>query len=370
MIRTWRFEDVKAQCLHGNVHLLPGTSGSGRLTRSREARCLAIAAAGIRTVQDIIINSTDGSSAHSGRGWDLADVDTAIAFYPGVTRADYESILASIPDEWKLTLQEGPASLWTQGDIISNQRGRPVLRITRPPTHLRPGQADVLTWRGATAALVETGDTVTIHHANASLTDRLTTRISELPVSTEEEYEALTAPGNESHPRAIDLAEAQRLSLHAVGIRGHGLAEDTQKLGYVRPCTVRMPRLASLGSATTGRLYKLKCAQAWQPMRTIDARQPRAHYYPWIQRHPPALQQRIVAQWVDQTSAGWLPGRALDLLPQKATLRLLHGPREDRPRMAVLPPMREGPRPRAVRTSTARDGASRVPHVPDRGRCR
>ena len=100
--------------------------------------------------------------------------------------------------------------------------------------------------------------------------------------------------------------------LQAVGIRGQGLAEDTQKIGYVRPCTTRMPRLAALGSATAARLYALKSAQEWQPMRTIDARQTGSHYLPWIQRHPPALQQRIVARWIDLTRASYLPGRALD----------------------------------------------------------
>ena len=74
-----------------------------------------------------------------------------------------------------------------------------------------------------------------------------------------------------------------------------------------------MPRLMALGSAKTSRLYNLKSAQAWKPMRTIDATLARPHYYPWIQRHPPALQQKIVARWVDLTSASWLPGSALDL---------------------------------------------------------
>ena len=134
-----------------------------------------------------------------------------------------------------------------------------------------------------------------MYHNASGLTGLLTTRLSELPVSTCEEYETLQEPGDISHPRAIDFAEAEHLLLQAVGIRGQASAEDTQKLGYPRPCTVRMPRLTALGSATTSRLYELKSAQVWRPMRTIDARHARPHYYPWLQRHPPALQQKIVA---------------------------------------------------------------------------
>ncbi|MGB1142514.1 MAG: hypothetical protein ACPG1A_16560, partial [Halioglobus sp.] len=317
--RYWRFEDVLQQPLHGNVHLVPGAPTAGRLTRAAEARGLAMASCGLRTMADMVVHEmvAGGAGAAPAAEWKIMETEDAMIVHEGLSQADYEAIVASIPEEWKFALRQGERTTWYEGDVITNAKARPVLRVTLPPQRLRPGRADVLEWRGATSRLVETGESVQIHHANNTLSERVVTRHVPLPVDTEEDMERLTAPENALHPQAIALAEAMRLRLQAVGTRGQRAAEDTQKIGYVRPCTVRMPRLAALGSATTARLYSLKSAQVWQPMRTIDARQARAHYLPWIQPHPPALQQRIVAKWVDITRASYLPGRALDLYKRR-----------------------------------------------------
>ena len=68
----------------------------------------------------------------------------------------------------------------------------------------------------------------------------------------------------------------------------------------------------ALGSATTSTLTNLAAATAWRPFRTIDATNPRAHYYPWLRRLRPATQRRVVKRWVDTTQAAWLPGQARD----------------------------------------------------------
>tara|TARA_B110001450_G_scaffold178817_1_gene167056 strand:- start:229 stop:2817 length:2589 start_codon:yes stop_codon:yes gene_type:complete len=323
--RLWRFEEVRSQPLHGNVHLVPHTELSGRLTRVKEARCLRMARHGMRIVSDMLCNTTDGSSESSPHGWEFMSPDDA-NIATGISQQDYETLRAAIPVEWERVIERGREDLWVEGDILTNPRGQLVVRVVTPPTRLLPGTVEQLQWQGATSRLVPTGLCYQMPHGNSVLTLRIPTRPTELPVSTEEEYEMLTAPENAAHPRAIGLAEAQHLSVQAVAIRGQGAAEDTQRLGYVRPCTVRMPRLMALGSAKTGKLYNLKSAQVWKPMRTIDATLARPHYYRWIQPHPAALQQKIVARWVDLTSASWLPGNALDLYRRRLHSGFLMGP--------------------------------------------
>ena len=46
----------------------------------------------------------------------------------------------------------------------------------------------------------------------------------------------------------------------------------------------------------------------------------------WLQRHPPALQQKTVARWVDLTSPQWLPGRVLDLYRRRLHSGFAMGP--------------------------------------------
>ena len=52
--RAWTCEEVCMQSLHGNVHLEPGPDWSGRLTTAAEKRSVRWAAAGIRTVGDLL----------------------------------------------------------------------------------------------------------------------------------------------------------------------------------------------------------------------------------------------------------------------------------------------------------------------------
>ena len=64
----WRFDEVKSQPLHGNVHLVPSSPLSGRLNRETEARCLKVAKLGVRTVLDLLINETDGAGPDTDTG--------------------------------------------------------------------------------------------------------------------------------------------------------------------------------------------------------------------------------------------------------------------------------------------------------------
>ena len=75
---------------------------------------------------------------------------------------------------------------------------------------------------------------------------------------------------------------------------------------------MRLARLVALASAKTKTLANLRASEVWQPIRTVDARQSRAVFYPWIERLRPPTQRLVVARWITQTQQAWLPGRARD----------------------------------------------------------
>ena len=98
MPRLWRFEEVFNQPLHGNVHLLPSSQLSGRLTRAKEARCLRMAGHELRFLSDMLWNTTNGSSQSSAHGWEFMSSDDA-NFATGISHRDYEALRAAIPVE-------------------------------------------------------------------------------------------------------------------------------------------------------------------------------------------------------------------------------------------------------------------------------
>ena len=84
--RLWRFDEVTSQPLHGNVHLVPSSPLSGRLSRATEARCLRIANLGVRTVLDLLINETDGAGPNADTGWGFMSYEDAHGRMPGVVQ--------------------------------------------------------------------------------------------------------------------------------------------------------------------------------------------------------------------------------------------------------------------------------------------
>ena len=160
-----------------------------------------------------------------------------------------------------------------------------------------------LDWQGSTEALVPSAAP-----PSAGSTRRLLhTRQRALPEVDEEKIAALRQ--DPLAPDARRQSEAEHLQLEALTPPGlpPGLGADTQNLAYVRPATVRMPRLMALGSATTAGLDNLAAAAEWQPFRTIDAREAGAHFYPWLARMRPATQRAVVNRWITHTQAWWLP---------------------------------------------------------------
>ena len=135
--RLWRFDEVFNQPLHGNVHLLPSSQLSGRLTRAKEARCLRMAGHGLRFLSDMLWNTTDGSSRSSAHGWEFMSSDDA-NLATGISHRDYEALRAAIPPEWERAIERGREDLWVEGDVLTNARGRLVGRVVTPPTRLTP----------------------------------------------------------------------------------------------------------------------------------------------------------------------------------------------------------------------------------------
>ena len=76
-------------------------------------------------------------------------------------------------------------------------------------------------------------------------------------------------------------------------------------------------RLVALGGAKTSSLANVAAAQVWEPIRTLDARETRAHFYPWIAHMRPKVQREVIARWMKQISSEWLPGRAIDVYQRR-----------------------------------------------------
>ena len=119
-----------------------------------------------------------------------------------------------------------------------------------------------------------------------------------------------------AHNAAV-LRDAMDLQTEALALPGHSGGEDSYTLGLVRPCTVHQTRLVALGGAKTSSLANVAAAQVWEPIRTLDARETRAHFYPWIAHMRPKVQREVIARWMKQISSEWLPGRAIDVYQRR-----------------------------------------------------
>ena len=241
----------------------------------------------------------------------------AIARRHGLPEDEVRELVSAFPDEWGELLSEhrpGLGGAVAAGDILTTLDGKHVSRVADTPNG-RPFVEESLDWQGSTEALVPSAAPPSADSARRLLH----TRRRALPEVDEEKIAALRQ--DPLAPDARRQSEAEHLQLEALTPPGlpPGLGADTQNLAYVRPATVRMPRLMALGSATTAGLDNLAAAAEWQPFRTIDAREAGAHFYPWLARMRPATQRAVVNRWITHTQAWWLPTKACDLY-----LRRLH----------------------------------------------
>lgn len=324
MAHTPTFDEILNMDIHGCVHLHPSSEWAGRQTAAAEARAKrwATTLCGVTHFGHMVCKDAP-DAGHSGQllargqpGWRFMTGEEA-ELYLEVPRDEYESLLRSIPPEWSQILARGRDTSLHLGQVIGTRGGASIAHITRPSDGAIPARAERLEWHGPTARLMPTGDHFSIQAGDPLIHHTLRVRHHELPVQCEEDIERLEA--DPMSPAAIDLREALHLRVEACAPRGQAHGEDTQCLGYARRGTVRMARLMALGCATVGRLDQLAAAQVWEVIRTLDAREARCHYYPWIQRLPPHVQQLVVARWVRETQVEWLPGGARD-----AYLRRLH----------------------------------------------
>ena len=188
-------------------------------------------------------------------------------------------------------------------------------RVLSLPDRHSLGEAEELQWQGATARLARTGATRPL--TSGLLPEgllRINVRYREV-LRDEERLEQLAADPL-AHDAAV-LRDAMDLQTEALALPGHSGGEDSYTLGLVRPCTVHQARLVALGGAKTSSLANVAAAQVWEPIRTLDARETRAHFYPWIAHMRPKVQREVIARWMKQISSEGLPGRAIDVYQRR-----------------------------------------------------
>ena len=263
---------------------------------------------------DILTRTSEGSP------WRLMTIQEAEDIR-GLPEHEYSSLVnLAFPEAWHYAIQTEPQRYHSnlggpklptvqEGTVFSTPRH--TILVTAPPTLTKKGKGTIVQRLAGTARLADTGEVVPLGmRCHELITSHLQTRLRPLPTTAEEELERLEE--DPLSPDALRQLDAERLQLEALAPRGAPEEEDAEELGYVRPTTLREARLMALGSATTSTLTNLAAATAWRPFRTIDATNPRAHYYPWLRRLRPATQRLVVKRWVDNTQAAWLPGQARD----------------------------------------------------------
>ena len=338
---TW--EEVLRQSLHGNVHLRPGSVWSGRQGKQAEARTLRWTGAGIRAVAHLLIKTTHD------RALRLMTADEAQECL-GVPPLEYIALLDAMPDGWKNAIEEGPSTPLATGHVVSTRATPHLLAqvLTPSPGPGRPTVAQVLTWQGVTARIVPTGRLVNLPAAIPPMPvealdaepEAYHVRMrSRAPLLTDEQRAA-----HEADPlsyEALNAAAAAYLWREALALPGQPGGEDTYMLGYVRRTTVRLARLVALASAKTKTLANLLASEVWQPIRTVDARQSRAVFYPWIERLRPPTQRLVVARWITQTQQAWLPGRARDAYARRLNSGYARGPEKKKGGWEMCPRCRQ-----------------------------
>ena len=208
-------------------------------------------------------------------------------------------------------IDDQTAPVFARGDVVAGLPGTVAALILESPASDVPGSYLPLRHQGVTARLEPTGAPRPLHAHDAPKLVLLSTRMRPLPYSTEEDVERVTA--DLLSPDAIAYAEARHLQIENLALPGQVHAEDTEYLGYLRAPTVRIPRIVALGGATVGSLTALKASEVWAPMRTLDAREARSHYYPWVSHLSEHVQHIVVSRWIRLTQAEYLPGRVRDL---------------------------------------------------------
>ena len=234
----------------------------------------------------------------------------AIARRHGLPEDEVRELVSAFPDEWGELLSEhrpGLGGAVAAGGILTTLDGKHVSRVADTPNG-RPFVEESLDWQGSTEALVPSAAPPSADSARRLLH----TRRRALPEVDEEKIAALRQ--DPLAPDARRQSEAEHLQLEALTPPGlpPGLGADTQNLAYVRPATVRMPRLMALGSATTAGLDNLAAAAEWQPFRTIDAREAGAHFYKgWRVCGPPRSARWSIGGSRTRRPGGSRPRRAI-----------------------------------------------------------
>jgi len=243
--------------------------------------------------------------------------------HTGITEAEYQHFVdTALPRKWQEVLATAPERFCSndpgtpcpsqpqQGDFVSTARGS-VLEIVGAPTLARHGTAQPHQRQGNTARLYPLGPTIRVTMEQARAFQQVPVRHRLLPTTGDAEIAALEA--DPLSPDALKQADAMHIQTEALALQGEALGVDAEQIGYVRSSTVRPGRIMALGSATTGSLTNLAAAQAWEPLRTMDAREPRAHYYQWLRHLRPNIQRLVVNRWIQHTQVEWLPGQARDI---------------------------------------------------------
>jgi len=249
-----------------------------------------------------------------GRAWRLMTVDEAHHLL-SVPRSEYGEILATIPQSWKSAIAAGPDRRLNVGDVFTTAVGKVASRVLSLPDRQSTGEAEELLWQGATARLSPTG---AVRPLTSGLLPEgfLRVNVRYRGVTRDEERLERLETDPLAHDAAV-LRDAIDLQTEALALPGHSGGEDSYMIGLVRPCTGHQARLVAIGDAKASSLANVAAAQVWEPIRTLDAREARAHFYPWVAPMRPKVQREIIARWVEQISTDWLPGRALDVYQRR-----------------------------------------------------